>query len=71
MVFHQAKAISNLHLVRPLIVMKYFLWTVWREAKNLGKRSMLTTSGEQTYYEIQLPWFLKSENTVCLVQTNR
>lgn len=28
MVFHQAKAISNLHLARPLIVMKYFLWTL-------------------------------------------
>ncbi len=28
MVFHQAKAISNHYLARPLIVMKCFLWTL-------------------------------------------
>lgn len=38
MVFHQKKAISNLHLARPLIVMKHFLWIL--KSKNRSTESM-------------------------------
>lgn len=71
MAFHRAKAISNLHLARPLIIIKYFLCAPKKEANNLGKRSSITKHQEnKLIMKSRSLWFLKSEHTVCLTQTN-